>query len=110
LFFFSSVISIDNFVDVEGYDNNTFLAIGQLLYGDILLEINQNNTLDGLKLGIDGTNKGRWNFPINTTVSDNYGIVEYNNGTMSIFFAIDDFSWAILSSPLEDPVKYGKKI
>jgi hypothetical protein len=65
LFFFSSIITVDNFFDIKGYGDNTFVGIGQLKYGDILLHLTQNNTIDGLKLGIDGTKKGRWNFPIN---------------------------------------------
>jgi hypothetical protein len=58
----------------------------------------------------DGNYINTWHLPNNITVSENYRIFEYPNGTISLVTNVDDYSWRVLTSPLEKPVKYGKKL
>lgn len=112
---FSNVISINEYFDARGY-NHTTLYLNKLLYGDFLIEVVSLDDeptglikLTGLRIDNDGNLKGSWNFPNNLTVSPNYGFVEYQNGTVSLAInEVDNFTWKIMSSTLEDPIIYGK--
>ena len=61
-------------------------------------------------VGSNGSFKGRWNFPKNLIVSDNFAYVEYQNGVMNLITREDNLTWKISSSPIEDPIFNGMEI
>src|SRR2546423_15518255 len=79
LFFFSNIITTIEFFEIEKSKYIT-LGFGTLLYGNIFVEIILDNELTGIIMDFDGNIKSFWNF----TISDNFGFMEFQNGTGDI--------------------------
>ena len=64
--------------------------------------------LTGLRIGVDGNLKSH--VLKNLTVSNNFGVLEYKNGMARLAVKEGNFTFKILSTQLEDPISFGKKI
>ena len=89
--------------------------MGKLIYHHSILFSLLNGTtnknrygVEGYLLNENGTFYSQWPFSSNITVDDTYRVAELENSYLLLIDQIDEFSWRIRSSKLEDYTTYGK--